>query len=303
MALESLGGCCVGHAEIDPKPHHTYQLFFGDEEKNWGDLMAINPAELPDFDLMVAGFPCQTFSIVGKRDGMQDARGQIIHGLCSILKHKKTPFFLLENVKGLVNHQGGDTLKEVLRLLDDTGYRVEHRVLKSTDFGIPQIRERIFFLGVRKDLDHDIQFPEPIVPSYQLKDYLCDQDPKHIFDFDSKAGQTFTTYLANKYNQGHHDIDALMQHDHLVIDTRQSDLRQFNNCIPTLRTGRHGIFYVRNKQLRRLSGYEALLLQGIPHHIAIKASSVPTTNLLSQAGNAMTVNVIKALGKTFLPKP
>lgn len=294
---------CVGHAEIDPKPHHTYQLFFGEYEKNWGDLMAINPADLPDFDLMVAGFPCQTFSIAGKRDGMEDVRGQIIHGLCRILNRKQPKHFLLENVKGLLSHDGGRTLQEVIRLLNAAGYIVEHQVLKSTDYGIPQIRERIFLIGTHKShTDFHYLFPQKIKPQYKIEDYLVDENPKHIFDFNSKAGSTFKKYLTNKYNFGKYNIKDLLEYNQLVIDTRQSDLRKFENCIPTLRTGRHGIFYVRNKQLRRISGYEALLLQGVPPHIAIKAASIPTTNLLSQAGNAMTVNVIKALGKSFLQK-
>lgn len=295
IALESLGHRCVGHAEIDAKAIQTYQLFFGDEEKNWGDLMQIDPAELPDFDLMVAGFPCQSFSIVGKRQGLEDERGQIIHGLCRILKRKHPKQFLLENVKGLLNHEKGHTLKEVLRLLDEAGYRVSYKVLKSTDYGIPQIRERIFLMG---SLDgKEFTFPEHAPKLQRLDSLLIDEDPKLEIDFDSRVGQTFKEYLKNKYNFGKFNFNQLLAEEYLVLDTRQSDLRLFRDVIPTLRTGRHGILYVKNGKLRKLSGLESLLLQGIPKSIAEKASKVSNTALLSQAGNAMTVDVIKALGE------
>ena len=310
MALESLGMSCVGHSEIDPKALQTYQLFFGGTEaeeaseatdNNWGDLMEIDPKELPPFDLLDAGFPCQTFSIVGKRAGMQDHRGLIIHGLVEMLEQVKPNFFLLENVKGLISHDSGRTLKEILRLLDFADYQVAYQVLKSSDFGVPQIRERVFLVGARKALAHKPVFPqafgqEAMAP---LENYLIDTRKQFNFDFNSKNGETFKNYLANKYNQGQYDLKQLLKQDYLILDTRQSDLRLYEGVVPTLRTGRHGILYVKKGKLRKLSGLEALLLQGVPKENAEKAESVPTTDLLSQAGNAMTVDVIRELGKQF----
>lgn len=301
IALEAAGMKCVGHSEIDPKAEQTYNLFFENSGKNWGDLMQISPSKLPDFDLMVAGFPCQTFSIVGKRNGMNDERGQIIHGLCKTLKQKQPTHFLLENVKGLLNHDKGKTLAEILRLLDEAGYTVEHQILKSTDYGVPQIRERLFFIGTRKDIkDSKFSFPTSKVSPTPLHDYLIDRDEAQLFDFSSKAGETLKKYLDNKYNTGKFSLNKILQHDYLILDTRQSDLRLYENVIPTLRTGRHGILYVYQGQLRRLSGLEALLLQGIPRKIAEKSHNVSQTSLLSQAGNAMTVNVVQAIATSLI---
>ena len=103
LGFEKNGFTCVGHCEIDEKADKTYQLFYNDG-RNYGDLMKVNPKELPDFNYLIAGFPCQTFSIVGKREGFNDKRGEIIYGLKNILKEKNTPFFIMENVKGLANH-------------------------------------------------------------------------------------------------------------------------------------------------------------------------------------------------------
>ena len=134
----------------------------------------------------------------------------------------------------------------------------------------------------------------------QLKDYLIDQDDNYIFDHQSKSATTLTRYLKNPYNKGQYRLDQLLHKNYLVLDTRQSDLRLYEKVIPTLRTGRHGILYTRNGVLRKLSGLESLLLQGVPIQIAKKAHSVSQTKLLSQAGNAMTVDVVEALGKMLL---
>jgi len=108
-------------------------------------------------------------------------------------------------------------------------------------------------------------------------------------------------YLNNKYNKGLFTIEKLLKEDYLVLDTRQSDLRLYRNKVPTLRTGRHGILYVRNGKFRRLSGFESLLLQGFPKHLSKKTKGkIADVYLLSQAGNAMTVKVIEAIGKSLL---
>ena len=175
LGLQNLGLSCVGFSEIDKYAERTYREFFGQEEKNHGDLMKINANDLPDFDLMIAGFPCQSFSVIGQRKGMDDHRGQIIYGLIKIMNAKNLPYFILENVKGLVNHEGGKTLKVILEELDKAGYRVYHRVLNSLDYGVPQMRERIYFVGIRKDLvnGNNFEWPKQVFPP-DVQDYLID---------------------------------------------------------------------------------------------------------------------------------
>lgn len=301
IGLENTGMKCLAFSEIDKNAEKTYREFFGQKEKNHGDLMKLNHSELPDFDLLIAGFPCQSFSVIGQRKGMDDDRGQIIYGLIKMIKAKDLSYFILENVKGLVNHEKGQTLKIILELLDEAGYKVSHRILNSLDYGVPQMRERIYFVGIRKDLvkRKSFKWPKPIMPP-NVDEYLID-DGELEFSDKKRAYQTFLKYLENKYNKGLFKIEKLLDNDYLVLDTRQSDLRLYKNKVPTLRTGRHGILYVRDGKFRRLSGFESLLLQGFPRRLGQKVrGKIPDVYLLSQAGNAMTVNVIEAIGKSLL---
>jgi len=304
IGLENLGISCVGFSEIDKDAEITYKEFFGKDEKNYGDLMKINPDDLPDFDFMVGGFPCQTFSIIGTRCGLDDEdRGQVIYGLVKILKAKNIKYFILENVKGLINHDKGNTLKIVLELLDNAGYKVYHEILNSIDFGVPQMRERIYFVGIRKDLiddDFSYEFPKKSDTKISIEECLID-DEELIFDEKTPAYQTFLKYLDNKYNSGKYKIEDLLSVDFKVIDTRQSDLRIYDKKTPTLRRGRHGILYVKNKKFRKLSGYESLVLQGFPKRYADSVKGkIASSKLLQQSGNAMTVNVIEEIGRTLM---
>lgn len=302
LGLQNIGLKCVGFSEIDRHSEKTYREFFGQEEKNYGDLMKIDPEYLPNFDLMIAGFPCQSFSVMGQRRGMKDSRGQIIYGLIKIMRAKNLSYFILENVKGLVNHEGGKTLQIILDELDNAGYKVYHKVLNSLDYGVPQMRERIYFVGIRKDLfkkDNEFKWPKPVkIP--QIEDYLVD-DGKLEFDEKKRSYETFLKFINNKYNKGLFKIEKLLKENHLVLDTRQSDLRLYRMRVPTLRTGRHGVLYVKNGKFRKLSGYESLLLQGFPEETSKKVKGkIADVYLLSQAGNAMTVNVIEAIGRSLL---
>lgn len=302
LGLENVGMTCAAFSEIDKNAEKTYREFFGNQEKNHGDLMEIDPADLPDFQLMIAGFPCQSFSVMGQRKGMKDKRGQIIYGLINIMKGKNLPYFILENVKGLVNHEKGETLKIILEELDRAGYKVFPKVLSSLHHGVPQMRERIYFVGIRKDLvkaNKHFEWPKP-VKAPKLQNFLID-DSKLEFDERKREYETFLRFVNNKYNKGLFNIKNLLKKDFLVLDTRQSDLRLYNDKVPTLRTGRHGILYVKNGKFRKLSGLEALLLQGFPLEMAEKTKGkIADIHLLSQAGNAMTVSTIEAIGNNLL---
>lgn len=302
IGLENLGMKCVGFSEIVPSYIRTYKMFFGDEESNYGDLMKINPKNLPDFDLMIAGFPCQPFSVIGPRTGIDDHRGQIIFGLIDIMTGKNLKYFILENVKGLLNHGDGRTLKIIVEELEKAGYKVFWKLISSVNYGVPQMRERIYFVGVRKDMVKNrvqFEFPKP-VKKPELKRYLIDTAEMKV-DEKQRVWKTFLKYLENKYNKGKFSIEKMLKEDYLVVDTRQSDLRLYRGMTPTLRTGRHGILYVRDGKFRRLSGYESLLLQGWPKELAEKVrGKVDEATLLSQAGNAMTTHVVEAFGGSLL---
>jgi DNA (cytosine-5)-methyltransferase 1 len=136
---------CVGYSEIDKYADQIYQKHFGG--KNYGDATKINARELPDFDLLVGGFPCQAFSLAGKRLGFNDTRGTLFFDIARILAEKRPRNLVLENVKGLLSHDQGKTFQTILGVLAGLGYFVEWQVLNSKDFGVPQNRERVFIVG------------------------------------------------------------------------------------------------------------------------------------------------------------
>ena len=175
IAFQNLGGKCVFSSEIDDKARQTYALNFGDIPD--GDITKINENEIPDHDILVGGFPCQAFSIAGKRGGFNDTRGTLFFDVARIIKAKQPKAFFLENVKGLTNHRGGKTLATILNVLrNDLGYIVpEPQIMNAKNFGVPQNRERIFIVGFRPDLgikEEDFSYPEPTDTTKTIRDIM-----------------------------------------------------------------------------------------------------------------------------------
>jgi DNA (cytosine-5)-methyltransferase 1 len=137
---------CVGYSEIDKHAIKIYEKHFP-KHRNYGDATRIQPGDLPDFDLLCAGFPCQAFSIAGKRRGFEDTRGTMFFEIARIVRAKRPKYLLLENVKGLLSHADGQTFHTIIRTLSELGYVGEWQVLNSKDFGVPQNRERVFIIG------------------------------------------------------------------------------------------------------------------------------------------------------------
>lgn len=151
QALNKLGGTCVFASEFDKFATQAYTALYGGEHLH-GDVTKIDEKDVPDHDLLVGGFPCQSFSLAGKRKGFDDTRGTLFFDIARIAAEKKPKALLLENVKGLVNHDKGRTLDLMIETLNDIGYIVDFNVLNSKYFGVPQNRERIFIVAIRKDL-------------------------------------------------------------------------------------------------------------------------------------------------------
>lgn len=145
LALRQGGLTCVGYSEIDKYAIQIYEKHF--DHKNFGDVRKIKAVQLPDFDLLVGGFPCQSFSIAGKRKGFKDTRGTLFFEIARIITAKRPRLLLLENVKGLLSHEEGRTFGKILSTLDELGYDVQWEVLNSKDFGVPQNRERVYIVG------------------------------------------------------------------------------------------------------------------------------------------------------------
>lgn len=137
---------CVGYSEIDKYAIQIYQKHYPDH-LNYGDITKINEKNLPDFDLLVGGFPCQSFSIAGKRGGFSDTRGTLFFDIARIIKQKQPRLLLLENVKGLLSHDQGRTFRTIIATLDELGYYCQWQVLNSKNFGVPQNRERVYIVG------------------------------------------------------------------------------------------------------------------------------------------------------------
>ncbi len=181
LAFEAQGCKCVYSSDIDEYACRTYELNFGDFPKS--DITKVEAKDIPEFDILCAGFPCQPFSIAGKRLGFDDTRGTLFFDVARILKEKKPMAFLLENVRGLSNHDGGKTLNVILNTLDELGYETEWKVLNAKDYGVPQNRERWYCIGIRKDLNLKLpNFPDKKKLTHTLKDIIL---PKVDSSYDS----------------------------------------------------------------------------------------------------------------------
>ena len=149
---------CIGFSEIDKYAIQIYQKHFPNH-KNYGDITKINADELPDFDFLCGGFPCQAFSIAGLRRGFEDTRGTLFFEIARILQAKRPSLLLLENVKGLLSHDKGATFERIIQTLDELGYDLQWQVLNSKNFGVPQNRERVFIVGHLRGTSRPEVFP------------------------------------------------------------------------------------------------------------------------------------------------
>lgn len=161
IALESYGGSCIFSSEWDIKSQDIYYENFGELPK--GDITKISENDIPKHNVLCAGFPCQAFSISGKRKGFEDTRGTLFFDVARIVKKTKPEVLFLENVKNFAKHDNGKTLKIVKATLEELGYTYYSKILRSSDYGVPQARERIYIVGFRDDLKvKNFNFPEPV---------------------------------------------------------------------------------------------------------------------------------------------
>ncbi|MEH8022996.1 DNA (cytosine-5-)-methyltransferase [Gallibacterium anatis] len=298
LGLELAGLKSIGYSDTSKLAVRTYTLMHDTtNEPYYYNLKRINTEKIPYYDLLIAGFPCQTFSVIGRKEGFSDNRGQIIFHIARILENTQPKCFLLENVKGLVTHDKGKTIKIIINELNRVGYDVIYKVLTSIEYGVPQMRQRVYFIGVRKNLGKnilDFKWPEPIEKP-PLSDFLIDNNVATL-----ERLKILSYYLKNTINNGKYTVNDIKDMEGRIIDTRMNDLRIYNDCCPTLRAQRDGILYVKGHTIYQLTGYEALLLQGFPKEYADKVKNkVSDRHLLMQAGNAMTVNVIHLLGSSI----
>ena len=181
---------CVWANEIDKYACQIYRRNYGEGELYEGDITKVKSEEIPDHDLLVGGFPCQAFSIAGKRGGFQDTRGTLFFEIARIAQEKRPRLLLLENVKGLLSHDKGRTFGTILTMLDEIGYDCQWQVLNSKNFGVPQNRERVFIIGHLRGTSRPEVFP-------------IGEEPKNYIKPDASIPMQATNTLRSNYSNGH----------------------------------------------------------------------------------------------------
>ena len=295
IAFENLGAKCVFSADIDKYACQTYEKNFG--EYPLKDVSKTTSDEIPEFDILCAGFPCQPFSIAGQRRGFKDTRGTLFFDIQRIINDKKPQAFILENVKGLLSHDKGKTFKTILHTLEDKlNYKLFYKVLNSKDFSLPQNRERIYIIGF-KDKSIEFNFPKPSDKSLTLSD-IMDNEHKDC-EISEIAKYNILTNLKKhkKYNEIKNKKNLL------AYEIRKSRCTfRYDNLAPTLTakmgTGGNNVpIFVH--QMRKLSTKECLRIQGFPDSYIIEANKAQS---YKQIGNSVSVPVIKLLAKEIVSK-
>lgn len=279
--------------DYESKCKDTYDLNFSNTRLTVGDIREISSEDIPDFDFLLAGFPCQAFSVAGYRQGFDDekGRGNLFFEIARILEDKKPIGFLLENVKNLRGHDGGKTFRVIMKTLRNLGYDVTSQVLNSMNYGnVPQNRERIYIVGfLRKTgLMQNFNFPQPQVLSKSIIDIL--EDP-------TKIDQKY--YYNDKPLFDH--LKKYSFKENRVYQWRRQYVRENKSGVcPTLTanmgTGGHNVPIVIDKRgIRKLTPKECLLVQGFPKDY--KLPEITDSHLYKQIGNSVTVPVVEMMAE------
>ena len=284
LGFEAVGGKCVFSSEWDSSAQDTYEANF--DERPAGDITQIHATVIPEHDILLAGFPCQPFSIIGKREGFTDTRGTLFFEIERILREKKPVAFLLENVKQFKTHDGGNTCRIVLDKLHEIGYYTHMAVLNALDFGVAQKRERTFIVGFSEPLR--FKFPKIYGWRPRLEDVLeneSDVDPK------LRASELICKKRLERIkSQGQTPFYPSMWHEnkggHIGMHPFSCALRHNASYNYLLVNGN-----------RRPTGREMLRFQGFPESYKIV---VDHTAIRAQAGNAVAVPVITAIAAEMM---
>lgn len=271
---------CVFSSDIDPFCQDSYEVNFG--HRPVGDITKVDEHRIPDHDILFAGFPCQPFSIIGQMQGFNDIRGTLFFDIVRILEHKRPKAFVLENVKQLVGHNGGKTLKTILTTLQKKlGYHVQYAVLNALDYGLPQKRERVIIVGHQDPIL--FSFPSPIKPFKPLSEILEKKvDRKHFA----------SEYIVQKRKQRHKSAYKLS----VWHENKAGNICSYPySC--ALRAGASYNYLLVNGE-RRLTPREMFRLQGFPDSYEIIKND---SQARKQAGNAVPVNLVKAVILKLLP--
>jgi DNA (cytosine-5)-methyltransferase 1 len=305
IAMQNLGGKCVFTSEWDKEAQRTYKANFG--EVPFGDITKERVKNyIPDgFDLLCAGFPCQAFSIAGKRGGFDDTRGTLFFDVAEIIKRKKPKAIFLENVKGLRNHDKGKTLATILNVLrNDLGYYVpEPEIINAKEFGVPQNRERIYIVGFRSDLGiSSFQYPKPLNKKVTFAKVKEKKVVPTRYYLSTQYVQTLVNHKARHEGKGNGFGYAIIPDDgvanaivvggmgrerNLIIDNRITDFTPTTHIKGT----------VNREGIRKMTPREWARLQGFPDKYVIP---VADASAYKQFGNSVAVPAIQATANKIL---
>lgn len=299
LGLERNGHTPVGYVEIDKFARKSYNAMF-DTSVEWTatDITKVTDEEWRKFngsvDIIAGGFPCQAFSIAGKRLGFLDrTKGTLFFEIARAAKQIKPRYLFLENVKGLLNHEGGNTFRTILNALDELGYDVEWRVLNSKNFGVPQNRERVYIIGhLRGDSGREV-FP------FFGENRETDQP---VVNTKNNASDIVQKVMVKEATKKGYDIATVG--DSINISQPNSKTRRGrvgHGIANTLVTGAEQATLTNDGRIRMLTPRECWRLQAFPDELFDKAqaSGMSDSQLYKQAGNSVTVNVIEAIAKGF----
>ena len=300
LALNKVNGECLFASEWDKECQKIYEKNF--HLKPFGDITKINEKEIPKHDVLCAGFPCQAFSISGKRQGFKDTRGTLFFDVARIIKHHQPKLILLENVKNFLTHDNGNTISVVKKTLEELNYNVFYKVLNSSNFGIPQKRERIYIVGFNKKLKiNEFKFPSNQNIFVSLKDYLLpDSSTKELVldrdDIQLKKDKKIQKDIFGNYpqkpirlgqvNKGGQGERIYSTNGHAV------SLTAYGGGIGS-KTG----LYLVNKKLRKLSPRECARITGFPDSFSLSENK---NHSYRQFGNSVVVNVLDFILKEIM---
>ena len=288
----------VNYCEFDDKIAKCYSLIHNEPlSKNLGDINKVDETSLPDFDLMTFGFPCQTFSIAGKREGFNDeTRGNLFFESVRIAKYKPPKYMIAENVKGLLSHDKGETFRIVIETLNKIGYNTYWKVIKSTDFDIPQARERVFIVCIRKDIDNKkFNFPEGRQTTKTVKDILESLPRKEMKS--SLKPYNNPTYFTKESKDSVFNMKKLCDgvgEGYFTSSFISNRIYSINGVSPTLTTKNDAVYSEINGHLTQRERFK---LQGFnPDYVDLLLNNRITKGLLDKvSGNSITVNVLEAI--------
>jgi len=283
IAFESVGAECVFSSEWDKYCQRTYAANFGDIPL--GDITKIKARDIPKFDVLLAGFPCQPFSSIGKREGFKhETQGTLFYDVARIIEFHKPKAFLLENVAGLITHDDGRTFTVIINVLSGLGYRLEYKILDSSDFGVPQKRERIYIVGFNKKKVGmaDFNFPSPKRVKVGIGKFVeSDRNDLSI----SRHLQSVYIY---KLDDGRPEI--ISPESDFPVKTLVASYHKIQRLTGTfVKDGPTG--------LRLLSENECKAIMGFPKNFKIPVSR---TQMYRQFGNSVAVPVVKAVAKAMV---